>query len=63
MELTVADSFQDAGKVDGTFPEVLGLVLQVELADAIAAQPTDLPDDVEMVPAGVADIVIDLDRL
>ena len=59
VEADLADGGDDLGEVDGAFAEVT-LILEVDLADPILAQPANFLQDVVIVLGVVAYVVLDL---
>ncbi len=58
-EADIANGMHDWPKLNFSFAQIVWIVFQMELADAILAQPANLFDDVEPGFRRIADIVID----
>ncbi len=59
-EADVADGVENSRKFDGTFSQVMRVVFEVDLADAVLAEPANFRDRVETGLGGVTDVVINL---
>jgi hypothetical protein len=54
----ISERPENGDEVDFSFAEIVWIVFQMHLADALAPKPSDLLDDIEAVISRVADIVV-----
>src|ERR1041384_2142535 len=61
LEADVRDRLDNRGKVDLSLAEIVGIVLEMEFADSVLAEPADLFHDVKAVISRIPNVVVDRD--